>query len=141
MARDQIVILEDNLERQQRMSIRLKDRLPPCPVRFFRSAPEMLAALPQPMSLCRLISLDNDLEKAVGTDPDPGEGRDVARYLVTLPPVCPVIIHSTNLHAAIAMEAEFAEAGWRVERVTPYSDLTWVDREWYWAVQTALDDE
>jgi len=101
----------------------------------------MLAALPEQLPFCRLISLDNDLEKVRADDPDPGEGRDVGRYLVTQAPVCPIIIHSTNTQAAFAMEAELTDAGWRVERVTPYGDLAWVDREWYWAVQAALHDE
>jgi hypothetical protein len=141
MVRDHIVILEDNQGRRDQMRARLAHSLPPCPVTFFPTAPEMLASLPQLLAVSRLISLDNDLEKAVNSDPDPGEGRDVARYLVTQTPVCPVIIHSTNAHAAIAMEFELADAGWRVERVTPYGDLAWVDREWFWAVRAALRED
>src|ERR1044071_1402805 len=87
MARDQIIILEDNFERQQQMSIRLTDRSPPCPVTFFRTAPEMLAVLPQQLAFCRLISLDNDLERIGKDNADPGEGRDIARYLIGQRPV------------------------------------------------------
>jgi hypothetical protein len=130
--RDQIVILEDNDTRQDRMLKCLRDRLPPCPVVYFKSAHQMLAYLPDHLSKARLISLDNDLEPESVHDPDPGAGRDVARYLVTQHPVCPIIIHSTNTFAAIAMEAELQESGWQAQRVTPYEDLAWVDREWFW---------
>ena len=135
--RNKIVILEDNDERQQQMLARLRDRLPPCPVVFFKSAHEMLKILPQHLPGTRVISLDNDLERT-DEDCDPGAGRDVARYLAAIPPACPVIIHSTNTHAAVAMEAELQDAGWQVQRVTPYEDLAWVDREWFWAVREAL---
>jgi len=136
--RNTVVILEDNTERQQQMLARLRDRLPPCPVMFFKSAHEMLSALPQCLSTARVISLDHDLERSADLEPDPGTGRDVSRYLATQSAGCPVIIHSTNLHAALAMESELQEAGWQVERVTPYEDLAWVDREWLWAVRSAL---
>jgi thioesterase domain-containing protein len=136
--RNQIVILEDNDERQQRMLARLRGRLPPCPVSFFKSAREMLAFLPEHLSSARVISLDNDLERQSDSDPDPGAGRDVARYLSAQSPACPIIIHSTNTFAAVAMETELQDAGWQVQRVTPYDDLAWVDREWFWAVREAL---
>src|SRR5436190_23374907 len=125
-----IIILEDNGERQQRMAACLHNNLPPCPLQFFKSAHDMLRYLPDHLSSARLISLDNDLERESVAAFDPGTGRDVANYLVTKTPVCPVVIHSTNLHAAVAMEAELQEAGWQVEPVTPYDDLSWVDREW-----------
>ena len=136
--RNEIVILEDNDERQQQMLARLRDRLPPCPVVFFKSAHQMLAYLPEQLANIRIISLDHDLEPEHPTDPDPGTGRDVSNCLIEHAPCCPVILHSTNVHAVIAMEADLHEHGWQVTRVTPYDDLTWIDREWFWAVREAL---
>jgi hypothetical protein len=61
---------------------------------------------------------------------DPGTGLEVANYLAQQRPVCPVIIHSTNTRAAIAMERALADAGWSVTRVPPYGDLDWVREAW-----------
>jgi hypothetical protein len=135
---NEIVILEDNAERRHEMLARLHDRLPPMPVRFFTGAEEANAYLRQHLQRVQLISLDHDLEPQSPGDADPGTGRDVANFLVSRPPVCPVIIHSTNLPASIAMECDLSDHGWKVQRVTPYEGVAWIDREWFWAVRDAL---
>ncbi len=43
--KNEIVILEDNDERRQEMLARLRDRLPPFPVKFCVTAQEMIAYL------------------------------------------------------------------------------------------------
>jgi NAD+-processing family protein with receiver domain len=52
------------------------------------------------------ISLDHDLPLPIELDgrrSDPGTGRMVADYLAYQPPVCPVIVHSSNDHFAPGM--------------------------------------
>jgi hypothetical protein len=135
---NEIVILEDNAERRQHMLARLRDRFPPFPVTFFPAAAPAIAYLQDHLRSVRLTCLDHDLEPEKPTDPDPGTGRDVSDFLASQTPVCPVIIHSTNTHASLAMEADLTEHGWSVQRVTPYEGIAWVDREWFWAVREAL---
>jgi hypothetical protein len=43
-----------------------------------------------------LISLDHDLKKETPESPVPGDGVDVASFLVQLPCLCPVILHTSN---------------------------------------------
>src|SRR5688572_2555548 len=128
---NEIVILEDNAERREQMLARLRDRFPPFPGSFFPAAPEAVAYLQDHLHRVQLISLDHDLEPETPNDPDPGTGRDVADFLAKHAPACPVIIHSTNTHASLAMESDLTEQGWSVQRVTPYEGIAWVDREWF----------
>ena len=67
----------------------------------------------------RLISLDHDLEPAEGETEDPGDGIDVARFLAARPPVCPVIVHSSNGTRSDWMIGEFELGGWTYKRVAP----------------------
>ncbi len=61
---------------------------------------------------------------------DPGTGRDVAEYLATKTPVCPVLIHTTNTPAGAGMEMTLKEAGWKSERIVPYGDMEWIAGVW-----------
>jgi hypothetical protein len=136
--RNEIVILEDNGERRERMLACLRKRLPPFPVHFFTTAQETIRYLNDHPQSVQLVDLDHDLEPRTAGDPDPGTGRDVSNSLVKQAPYCPVIIHSTNHDASVAMEAELQEAGWQVQRVVPYDDLAWIEREWFAAVREGL---
>lgn len=75
-----------------------------------------------------LISLDHDLEVLPGFE-DPGDGLDVARYLVTCPVCLPVIVHSSNADRATQMVGEFEFAGWPVSRVLPLGP-NWIEEDW-----------
>jgi len=127
-----IAMLEDNDDRIVAMQTSIADKFPFFKVQVFRTAPAAIAWLRGHLSHVVLISLDHDLEPAseLETDTDPGTGRDVAAFLASQSPQCPVVIHSTNVRAAQAMEGELSESGWQVERITPYDDLDWVAEAW-----------
>jgi hypothetical protein len=85
-----------------------------------------------------LISLDHDLESLPGPDGqslDPGDGRDVVRFLATQQPFCHVIVHTSNSPAGSSMVCSLQDAGWQATRVYPQHDLEWVQSDW---VDTAL---
>lgn len=128
-----IAILEDDAERQSAMAECLEDRFPQYPIRFFATAAEMISHLRRNLSETIVIGLDHDLELvpvAGRSLLDPGSGRDVADYLASEPPACPVVIHTTNAPAGDGMEAVLQDAGWATSRVTPYDGLQWIPEVW-----------
>ena len=135
-----IAILEDNAERIAAMRECLYDKFPFFEVRFFPAAWEAndWIASDLPRAIC--FSLDHDLEPLNDhpDTPDPGTGRDVANQLAQRAPHCPVIIHSTNTHAAQGMELVLNDAGWIVQRITPYNDLEWVRAAWLPTIRRAI---
>ncbi|MAT16867.1 MAG: hypothetical protein CMJ46_16530 [Planctomyces sp.] len=79
------------------------------------------------------LSLDHDLISPEGNESkesDPGDGRDVTRRLRMYPPVCPVLIHSTNKPAAATMKQDLKDGGWKTRSVVPYGDLDWIPELW-----------
>ena len=48
---------------------------------------------------------------------DPGVGRDVVEYLVTQPPTCPVIVHTSNYLARDGMVFALEFANWETTSV------------------------
>lgn len=137
----QIVILEDNLDRQRVMRDCLADRFPQYGVRFFVTAGEAIAFLRANLERVLAIALDHDLD-LIPVDPrrniDPGSGRDVADFLANQPPTCPVLIHSTNAPAALAMRTELEECGWKCERVIPGPGEDWIRADWLIEVRNAI---
>ena len=135
-----IAVLEDNEDRIRTMSDRLADKFPFFQRQFFRSAPEAIEWLDRHLATTICLALDHDLEPAADGSPsyDPGTGRDVADFLVQRRPQCPVVVHTTNVPAGIGMELALAEAGWSVTRITPYSDLQWIDEAWLPLVREAI---
>jgi hypothetical protein len=136
-----IVILEDDPRRRKAMRCLLGREYPAHTLRFFRNAPELLAWLRQGGAEVVLYSLDHDLVALDTVDvpaADPGTGRDVVDYLMTLPPACPVLIHTTNTAAALGMREALREAGWRCGRVVPFDDLGWIRTEWIDRVRKCL---
>lgn len=133
-----IVILEDNLGRQKAMQTEIDELLPDAVFFFFNSARAMIEWLeywlfPPHVGPPALISLDHDLEVFIEPDGqllDPGDGRDVATYLATRTPFCPVIVHTSNSDAAISMMCTLQEAGWEASKIRPENDLAWVHTEW-----------
>jgi CheY-like chemotaxis protein len=138
----QIIVLEDNEDRRMVMRDCLEDRFPQYKPQFFGSATEMLAFLRRVVHTeFMLIVLDHDLEMLPGDDGglvDPGTGRDVADYLATQTPVCPIVIHTTNESAGVAMQSLLEDAGWSVTRVVPYGGTDWIRQTWFRAVRDAI---
>jgi hypothetical protein len=115
----------------------LDETIPQAVYHFFDSAHAMVAWLEDSISSPHgsapaLISLDHDLEllKTEDGSVDPGDGRDVAQFLSTVKPFCPVIVHTSNSTAAISMTSTLQDAGWNVSRVYPENDLEWIKTAW-----------
>lgn len=136
-----IAILEDNLDRQEAMKGWLNARLHSYEHLFFDEAAPMNAWLETNLAETLLVSLDHDLDlKPTGDGRwrDTGTGREVADWLAAHAPVCPVIIHSTNVPAADGMASVLSAAGWQVASVRPYGDLAWVGEAWWPLVREQL---
>jgi hypothetical protein len=128
-----IAILDDEPDRLTAMRPLLAERFPHYEVETFDNAPDMIAWLHQHLSKVALVSLDHDLgpdRRRNGRKFDPGIGRDVADYLSTSRPQCPVILHTTNRQAIPGMLEVLGESGWQATSVIPYGDLDWVRKVW-----------
>ena len=136
----QIVILEDNADRCRIMKDCLADRFPQYPVLLFRAAPAMTRYLGRAMDRVLAISLDHDLEPATlePDDVDPGTGRDVADFLATRSPTCPIVIHSSNTFGALGMKDVLEQANWLTYSVTPYDDTAWIPQVWFPTMRRAI---
>lgn len=70
-----------------------------------------------------LILEDNDERIAAFEETVPairedlGTGLDVTNHLVKFPPICPVVIHSSNVERVWSMHNEFRFAGWEIDRI------------------------
>jgi hypothetical protein len=136
-----VAILEDNAERRAAMERLLAIHFPGHSRRYFTSSSAIVKWLRANLSAVILISLDHDLELLPGENGrmvDCGTGREVVDFLATQPAHCPVVIHSTNYPAAAGMEMLLADAGWSVERITPYGDLEWIDEAWFPAARNGI---
>jgi len=138
-----IVILEDNADRKAAMQSCLADRFSMYEMRFFDEPAAMIQFLQGNLDEMLVIGLDHDLELKPGPSGqwiDAGTGREVADYLAQRPPVCPVVIHTSNAAAAIGMEMVLNARGWKTHRVVPFEDLDWIPREWLRTVRRAILD-
>jgi hypothetical protein len=129
-------MLEDNTERVQRFTEALRTIDPELPLLVWRDARAMIREVGSHLSASRLISLDHDLEPIDG-GPDPGDGLEVVKFLVSQPVVCPVIIHTSNRERSNWMAGEFDLAGWRHWRVAPLGD-DWIEADWRRLVKRLL---
>ncbi len=139
-----IAILDDDAPRRQAMAEVLRRGAPSLPTAFFDNAPDMIAWLRENLGNVCLLCMDHDLGPNRVRDNetfDPGTGRDVADFLATHAPVCPVLIHSTNAEAAQGMQIALQEAGWSVQRVSPFGDLAWIQAEWFPRVAALLPSD
>jgi len=125
------LILEDNVNRTESFyeAASLSDSK--VDVKVWRIAQQMIEELPNYINKASLISLDHDLYRHTDDDPEPGTGREVANYLSTLVPSCPVIIHSTNTDAAWGMHNELTYAGWRAEIIHHLDEPNWIQTRWF----------
>lgn len=136
-----IVILEDDERRRLAMQDCLRDRFHQYEAVFFDDAKEMLTYLRVNLRCALIISLDHDLvskSQQNGKSLDAGTGREVADYLATRPPTCPIIIHSTNSAAGDGMEFLLREANWQTHRVHPFGDLGWISSLWFKTLRNAI---
>ena len=132
-----LLILEDDPERVERFQAAIKSIELAMPLVVWRSARKMIVEIERYLPAARLISLDLDLEPLAGEAEDPGDGIDVARFLAARPPVCPVIIHSSNRQRSDWMEGEFELGGWCSKRVAPIGD-DWIEAYWLSVVRDLL---
>ena len=123
-------MLEDDLHRIERFSRVLAQRTPTVTLDVSRTAPDFQASFLALNATPILIALDHDLFTDSPDDPDPGDGRDVARFLASRTPIAPVLIHSTNAEAADSMLFTLGEAGWTVDRIAPLGS-DWIEAYWY----------
>ena len=128
-----IATLEDDERRTGGMCAEIERVFPDAKAVFIDNAPDMIGWLEKNLRSVDLLCLDHDLgpnRRRDGEEFDPGIGRDVADFLATRPPQCPVVIHSTNVIGADGMQFTLEDAEWKVERVHPFGDLEWIRLMW-----------
>lgn len=131
-------ILEDNAERRTAFQDQIQKLNAKLDVVFFDSAVDAIAWLREYQADVSLISLDHDLpifRNSDGELRDCGTGRMVSDFLCTVPPTCPVIVHTSNASAGERMLTALRDADWPAERVYPNDDLAWIASEWSAAVR------
>ena len=127
-----MAILEDDPARIAVMRRCLTSVLSSTKPVFFEHAQQMIVWLGSHLGDVVLISLDHDLplRSHNGAKTDCGTGREVADFLASLPPTCPVIVHSSNEPCAAGMYFALQRAGWPCRRVYPCDDQTWIATAW-----------
>jgi hypothetical protein len=136
-----IAVLEDNDDRIAAMQCLLADKFPFFDHLFSRTASDQITWLQQHAERVICLCLDHDLEPpADRPEFDPGTGRDVVEFLNRGEPAFPVIVHTTNAHAGLAMTESLHEHGWTVRRVMPYDDVRWIAEAWLPTVRQAIVD-
>jgi hypothetical protein len=130
-----LLMLEDCPERVERFRAVWDALVPDQPMRVWRAVPEMIRDLPVHLPIATVISLDHDLEPVDGADP--GDGMEVARFLASLAPACPVIVHTSNGDRGTLMMGELELAGWKRHRVYPLGD-DWIEADWRRVVRRVL---
>lgn len=131
-----LLLLEPDSEKARRFQEVIELLTPGRSVMTWQNARLMIRELPPYLKLAALISLDHDLTPGADGD-DPGDGLDVARFLVSQPIIRPVIIHSSNKACAATMAAEFERAGWPYSLV-PHVGSDWIEIGWKRAVKRLL---
>jgi hypothetical protein len=131
-----LLMLEDDHDRVDRFRATLHAIAPSMTMIVWRNAGKMIREIEPFLPAARLISLDHDLEPVDG-DEDPGDGIDVARFLAARPPVCPVIVHSSNASRSDWMVGEFELGRWKYKRVAPIGD-DWIEAYWGAVVRELL---
>jgi len=132
-----LLMLEDDCERLARFAATLWAIDPELRLQSWRDAHVMISDVGPLLKSAKLISLDHDLEPAPGAA-DPGDGLAVAKFLVSQPIVCPVIVHSSNSERSRWMAGEFDLAGWFHRRVPPLGD-NWIESDWRAVVEELLN--
>jgi len=123
-----ILILEDEEDRIRGFRSAIASMGREFVVRTWHDAPAMIADSPACFGETCLISLDHDLQ-AMDGEADPGTGQEVAEFLSLHPPLCPVILHTSNFDGRLAMHNKLRAGGWTVATVPP-RDADWIQSSW-----------
>jgi hypothetical protein len=124
-----ILLLEDDADRIARFRAGVEVIAPGVPLHVWRDAHGSIAEMGPLLPEAWLISLDHDLEPVEGATVDPGTGYDVVKWLITHPPSCPVIVHTSNGERGTWMMGELELEGWEHHRIYAIGD-DWIEREW-----------
>src|SRR5579859_1484641 len=124
-----ILILEDNDERIAAFEKAVAGLGNGFALKVWRDAHSMIRECEEYFPTAALISLDHDLNPQPGVTADPGTGLDVAKFLADYLPVCPLIIHSTNVDRVYSMLNEMRFARWVADRVGPLG-TDWIETTW-----------
>ena len=108
-------------------------------LRLWQDVHSMIAGCAECFPNAALFSLDCELDRRPGVDIRPGAGLDLARFLGDFPPVCPVVIHSSNTEGARAVLKELRSARWMVEHIAPLG-ADWIERRWLGRARALVDD-
>ncbi len=114
-----ILILEDNDERIAGFEAAVAKLGDGFELKIWQDAYSMIAECEVFFPTVALISLDHDLNPQPEVTTDPGTGLDVAKFLAACRPVCPLIIHSTNVDRAYSMHNELRFADWSAGESAP----------------------
>ena len=125
-----ILMLEDESHRLTRFESVLSKLGDAIEWQHWRTAADFIAGYEAKSREPVLICLDHDLFTEHPDDPDPGDGRDVAKYLANQTPCCHVIIHSSNAIAADSMYFTLKDANWDAERIAPLGQ-DWIESYWW----------
>lgn len=125
-----VLMLEDDAERLLRFASLIADKHPQVTFLHWRTAPAFIGGYQSLRIKPHLISLDHDLFVEEPDEPDPGDGRDVAKFLAEQEPICPILIHSSNSIAADSMQFTLEESGWKVRKIAPLGE-DWIESYWY----------
>tara|TARA_R110001592_G_scaffold82848_3_gene245285 strand:- start:1 stop:432 length:432 start_codon:yes stop_codon:yes gene_type:complete len=117
-----ILMLEDDTDRIDSFSEVLHKNAHGSLLLHWCTAPTFIRGYLDRKEEPQLIALDHDLIADTVDAPDPGDGRDVAEFLATQAPCCPILIHSTNTPCAQSMELTLRDNGWQVSRLMPMGD-------------------
>jgi hypothetical protein len=128
MEKHTILILEDDEDRLRGFQSAVASLRQKVRVKVWRDAPAMVAESPAFFADTCLISLDHDLQARPG-GADPGTGLVVAEFLSLHPPVCPVILHTSNFDGRLSMHNQLRAAGWTVASVPP-REAHWIQASW-----------
>src|SRR5258708_7302696 len=134
---NKLLLLEDNTERITAFRAALAELGGNWTMQLWHDAPTMLAECENCFEGVTLISLDHDLNPQPGVTADPGTGLEVASFLASHLPLCPVIIHSSNTDRAWSMHNELRFGLWQVERVGPIGE-DWIPKFWLPKAQELL---
>ena len=133
-----VLILEDSPERISGFGAAIS-HVTGAEIVVWKNAPAMIRDLPSLLPNAALISLDYDLIPEPNSTDDPGTGLDVCKYLASIAPVCPIILHSSNEKAVWDMLFKLSEGNWETDwlRHDPLG-VVWIGKLWLPKVQSYL---
>lgn len=123
-----ILILDNNEARIARFQAVVATLGADFELKVWKDAPSMIAECESYFSSAALICLDHDLKQSNGTL-DAGAIRSIATFLADFLPVCPVLIHASNMNGMDSIQNEFRFAKWMVDRVSSIG-TDWIEQTW-----------